>query len=543
MNVIVNNKNIDIKNDCTVGDLLLQFNDTLDIVGVKVNNELATYDEILTADDRIDFLSVYDNDGNKIYKSALKFILIVALKEIYGDSVDAKFEHSIDKGICFLIEGLSDCNIDSLKQKMQEIIKNNYLFNKVNVSKKDLIKFFFQRNEYEKALNIQNISNSLVVLYNLNGYYNYFYTAMPYSTGCIKQFDIAHVDNQRYVLLFPIADNREYKMTYHHYPLNLASFETYDEWSSSLGIRYVCDVNKLVSEGKIADFIRTNELYLHQKILNEAKEIQEDSNIRFVLMAGPSSSGKTTSSKKLSTALKTYGKRVFSISMDDYYLDQNQMPQELVEKRDFESVDLIDSKLLIEHITKLLRLEEVVLPTYNFIKGIKEYNNKPVKLENNTIIVIEGIHALNDELFAAIPNEQKHQIYISPFQPLSVDKHNHISTLDLRLLRRMVRDNRTRGVSAEETLKSWQTVRKGEEKYIFPFMENVDCVLNTSLIYEVGLIKVYAEPLLYSIRVDSPYYEEAQRLIEFLKIFYPIVSEYVPNDSLLREFIGGSVYE
>lgn len=543
MNIVLNNKNININPKTTLKDLLIQNDLNHDVVGIKINNELSSYEDIVEVNDRVDFLYAYDNDGNKIYKSALKFILIVALKELYGSNIVVKFQHSIDKGICFTIEGINKCDINNIKLKMQEIVNSNYLFNKVNVNKKDAIKFYYQKKEYEKALNIQNISNSLVILYNLNGYFNYFYTSMPYSTGCIKYFDIIHIKEQKYVLLFPIIGKSDCVLSYHHYPLNMNAFTIYDKWIEELGINYVCDVNNLVSSSKIADFIQTNELYLQQKILNQASIIKDNKNIKFVLMAGPSSSGKTTTSKKLSIALKTYGKKIFNLSIDDYYLDQKLMPKELVEKRDFESVDLIDKDLLAQHLRKLVNHEEVQLPTYNFNKGIKEFNDKPVSIDDNTIIVIEGIHALNDKLFASIPQENKYKIYVSPFEPLSIDRHNHMSTTDLRLLRRLVRDNRFRGVGVEDTLKSWQNVRNGEEKYIFPYMEFVDCVLNTSLIYEVGVLKVYAEPLLYSVRVDSPYYEEAQRLIEFLKTFYPIISEYVPNDSLLREFIGGSVFE
>lgn len=543
MNIVLNNKNININPKTTLKDLLIQNDLNHDVVGIKINNELSSYEDIVEVNDRVDFLYAYDNDGNKIYKSALKFILIVALKELYGSNIVVKFQHSIDKGICFTIEGINKCDINNIKLKMQEIVNSNYLFNKVNVNKKDAIKFYYQKKEYEKALNIQNISNSLVILYNLNGYFNYFYTSMPYSTGCIKYFDIIHIKEQKYVLLFPIIGKSDCVLSYHHYPLNMNAFTIYDKWIEELGINYVCDVNNLVSSSKIADFIQTNELYLQQKILNQASIIKDNKNIKFVLMAGPSSSGKTTTSKKLSIALKTYGKQIFNLSIDDYYLDQKLMPKELVEKRDFESVDLIDRNLLAQHLRKLVNHEEVQLPTYNFTKGIKEFNDKPVSIDDNTIIVIEGIHALNDKLFASIPQENKYKIYVSPFEPLSIDRHNHMSTTDLRLLRRLVRDNRFRGVGVEDTLKSWQNVRNGEEKYIFPYMEFVDCVLNTSLIYEVGVLKVYAEPLLYSVRVDSPYYEEAQRLIEFLKTFYPIISEYVPNDSLLREFIGGSVFE
>ncbi len=541
INVILNSQQTSISSDTTLIDILKQKDPDNDVVGIKINNELVFYDEKIENNDSIDFLYPTDIDGNKIYKSALKFVLIVALKEIYSQQVEVVFQHSIDKGICFNILNATSIDLNKIKNKMDEIIKANYLFEKVTVTKKDAIAYYHKTNELEKAANIQNISNIYVKLYQLNGYYNYFYTSMPYSTACLKKYDIVHIKDNKFVLLFPMIGSNA-PLSYHHYPLNMAAFSVYDAWIETLGLPYVCNVNKLVSENKIADFIRTNELYLQQHILAEAENIKNNINIKLVLMAGPSSSGKTTTSKKLSIALKTYGKKIFNISIDDYYLDQAQMPKESIEKRDFESFDLIDSKLLNNHLLKLLKHDPVALPTYNFAKGIKEYNSKPVLIDDNTIIIIEGIHALNDNLFPTIPLENKYKIYVSPFEPLSIDRHNHLSTLDLRLIRRIVRDNQFRGVKVEDTIKGWQMVRNGEEKYIFPFMGNVNSVLNTSLIYEIGVLKVYAEPLLYSVDVTSIYYEEAKRLIEFLKNFYPIASEYVPKDSLLREFIGGSIF-
>ena len=284
-------------------------------------------------------------------------------------------------------------------------------------------------------------------------------------------------------------------------------------------------------------------MYLQKNILKEAEKITNRGNVKLVLMAGPSSSGKTTTCKKLALALKAYGLRILNISIDDYYLNQKEMPKEKVEIHDFESIDLIDMELLNKHLEALLNHEEVQIPTYNFALGKKEYNNPPVKIDDKTIILMEGNHGLNPKLLKNIDSSKTYKIYISPFFPLEMDRHNHVSTLDIRLIRRIVRDNQFRAVNVEDTLKNWELVRKGEEEYIFPFMQNVDSVLNTSLIYELGVLKVYVEPLLYSIDITSPMYEEARRLLEFLNIFLPITSEYVEKSSLLREFIGGSIFK
>ena len=323
----------------------------------------------------------------------------------------------------------------------------------------------------------------------------------------------------------------------------MLAFKDYKEWIHSLNIFNVCDVNALVSQGMIEEFIRTNELYLQKNILKAAEKIVSLQNKRIILVAGPSSSGKTTTSKKLSVALKTFGKNILNISLDDYYVDQINMPIEAIKNRDFESIDLLDLELLNKQIDSLLKYESVILPKYDFITGKKTFNNQPVKINEDYIIIIEGLHALNDLLLTNVSSDILYKLYISPFEPLSIDRHNHLSTLDLRLIRRIVRDSKFRGVTAEETIKSWQKVREGEERYIFPYMKNVDSVLNTSLIYEMGILKVYAEPLLYSVPVTSKAYKEAKRLIDFLKIFYPIPSEWVEKNSLLREFIGGSIFK
>ena len=547
INIILEQKEFLIDNNLTVLDLINNYNESnLDVISVKINNEIFSLNTIIKENDDVNFLYQNDLDGNKIYKNGLKFILIAAIKELYKHQIEIFFEHSIDKGICFTLKTTGFLPNDILlkiKEKMLEIINYNYPFKKVSVYKKDAIEFFEKLDYYEKAKNIQNISNEFVTLYNLKDYYNYFYTDMPYSTKCLKYFNIMHIEDNKFVLLFPLIENGGKVPNYTHYPLNMLAFKDYKEWIHSLNIFNVCDVNALVSQGMIEEFIRTNELYLQKNILKAAEKIVSLQNKRIILVAGPSSSGKTTTSKKLSVALKTFGKNILNISLDDYYVDQINMPIEAIKNRDFESIDLLDLELLNKQIDSLLKYESVILPKYDFITGKKTFNNQPVKINEDYIIIIEGLHALNDLLLTNVSSDILYKLYISPFEPLSIDRHNHLSTLDLRLIRRIVRDSKFRGVTAEETIKSWQKVREGEERYIFPYMKNVDSVLNTSLIYEMGILKVYAEPLLYSVPVTSKAYKEAKRLIDFLKIFYPIPSEWVEKNSLLREFIGGSIFK
>lgn len=535
------NSNLDLK------EFILEYNSReYPVIGVKINNEIVSYDEKIKDNSKIEFLYANDSDGNKIYKSGLKHILIVAINELYGKSTQVFFEHSIDKGICFTIRHdsiLDDEDLKKIKRKMKQIINADLPLKKINVTKKDAINYYQNVNELEKARIIQGVLDKFVIMYKLKDNYNYFYTEMSYSTKCINKFDIVYLGTNKFVLLFPVI-SADYEIPkYNHYPLNMRAFSEYKKWISSLNIAYVADVNRMVSHNTIADFIRTNELYLQKNILKEAEKIYTRENVKLVLIAGPTSSGKTTTSRKLALALKAYGLKIFTISLDDYYLNQSQMPSDAVKNRDFESIKLLDTKLLNNHLKKLVNHEKVVLPKYNFSLGVKEYNSPAVSIDDKTIIILEGNHALNPTLLENLASNNIYKIYVSPFSPLAIDRHNHLSTIDLRLIRRIVRDNQFRSVSVEETLKSWQLVRNGEEEFIFPFMKDVDSVLNTSLIYEIGVLKVYVEPLLYSVPVTSDMYEEAKRLIEFLKIFYPIPSEYVEKSSLLREFIGGSIFK
>ena len=545
--IYLNNQETEISKDLTLNDVALQYNQKeYPVIAFKVNNEIAKYNDKVKDKSHIEFLYANDLDGNKIYKSALKFILITAVYDLYGKNSRIYFEHSIDKGICFTIDVpnvLENSELPKIKEAVDKVIADNLEIKRINVSKKNAMEYYHSVGENEKAYNIQNILDAVITLYQLKDNYNYFYTDMPFSTGVIHNYDIIYIGNNKFVLLFPVIGKDMVVPTYHHYPLNMKSFSDYKEWIRSLGILNVSDINNLVSHNKIESFVRTNELYLQKNILQEAENIFTKGNIKLVLMAGPSSSGKTTTCKKLALALQTYGLNILNLSIDDYYLDHKDMPEEAVKNHDFESIDLIDMDLLNDNLEKLVNLKEVYLPSYDFTTGSKEFATTSTSINENTIILLEGNHALNPKLLRNINDNEVYRIYISPFCPLEIDRHNHLSTLDVRLIRRIVRDNQFRNSRVEKTLEMWELVRKGEEEYIFPYMQNVDSVLNTSLVYEVGVLKVYAEPLLYSVPVTSPLYEEAKRLIDFLKIFHPIPSEYVEKSSLLREFIGGSIFK
>ena len=284
--------------------------------------------------------------------------------------------------------------------------------------------------------------------------------------------------------------------------------------------------------------MEANELVFNESILKVASEIMARREVKIVLIAGPSSSGKTTTTKRLSTYLRAKGFDPVCISTDDFFVNREETPKDDKGDFDFECLHAIDLELFNKTLVSLLKGEEMEMPEYNFVNGKKEFNNNKLKLNKNSIILIEGLHCLNDDLVPYIKEENKYKIYLSPFIPLNIDRHNYISTVDMRLLRRIIRDNRTRGKKVDQTIQEWQIVRAGEEKYIFPYIHQADIIINTALSYEIGVLKIYAEPLLYSVEINSPYYEEARRLLNSLKGFYPISSEYVKDDSILREFIG-----
>ena len=511
------------------------------IVGYKINNEVFSLDNKILEDVKIDFINTDDLIGNRIYKAGLKFLFQVALDEVFS-GFDVLFEHSVPQGMLGVIQGskiLTHEDISLIKLQMSKIIEENEIIHKLNVSVKDAIKYYKEKKEYEKANNIQNISDKVVNLYKLKNEINYFYSLMPYSTEALNKFEIVYLGNNKIILLFPTTKSKGMVPEYVHYDKILESFSNGKKWLDNLGMSYITDLNKDIGSGKIINFIKSCELLFNLNIADVAKDIENGHDIKFVLIAGPSSSGKTTTTSRLAAYFEALGYNPIKISLDDYFVNREDTPKDADEKYDYECLEAIDVKLFNENLTKLLNGESVKCPKYNFMTGLREYYNDEVKMTDKSIFLIEGLHALNDEVTKDIDSKYKYKIYLSPFIPLSIDKHNYVSTLDLRLLRRIVRDNRTRGYDVIKTIDNWQSVRNGEEKYIFPYIHQADVIVNTALAYEPGVLKVYVEPLLLSVSVDSIYYEEARRLVDFLKQFFPIPGEYVNDESILREFIGG----
>lgn len=515
------------------------------ILVAKVDNHLTELNAKLTKKCDIDFYDRSSNTGNSIYACSVQFLMTVALKKLYPDA-EVIIQNSIDKGVYCELENLeiSKTELKTLENKMKEIHKEHLIYTKVSVDRLDAITFFKKKKQYDKVKVLKYISNTYVNLYRLDDVYDYYFSDMAYSTDAIDSFKLTYIKKNGFVLSWPNIYNPECTLDYVHRPLIASTFSDYTKWGKTVDISNAADLNEVVSMGKYNDIIRLSETHFESQLSMIAEQIyQRRNNIKFVLLAGPSSSGKTTTAKKLEIYLQSKGLKTHTISVDDYFVNKEDTPVDEFGEYDFESIKAIDLNLFNRHLAKLLDGEKVQIPDYNFVTGKREYNKKYLKLEKDDIVVIEGLHAINDELTMAVDRINKFKIFIGPFTQLNIDNHNRIHTSDTRRLRRIVRDNKTRGYNAADTLRMWKKIREGEEKYIFPYQHDVDAVINSALLYELGVLKTYAEPLLFSVEENDEMYPEAIRLINFLRNFLPIPSDEVPKDSILREFIGGSGFE
>lgn len=530
--------------DKTIYDLMKEQNLENEVIAVIIDNDITELSTKLKEDTKMKLIKIKDRMGAKIYRSGLKFLYITAVKELFGRNTNVELLHSLDKGIYTRINlELNNTMVDEIKAKMHELVKEDIRITRVVTSRKEAISYFNSVKEYEKSLTYKQMTGEMLTLYSMLDYYNYFYTKMPYSTKILTSFDLTLTTDKGVMLEYPSTFDMKIP-EYTHMPQVLNVFDNYAVWAEKLGVKYVSEVNNVVINGKIKEFIELNEIKQNNDLLEIANKIQNNINdIKIVLIAGPSSSGKTTTCKKLALYLKSKGLNPFTLSTDDFFKDRKDTPKNEKGEYEYDIPEAIDIDLFNEKLDALLKGEETTLPTYNFLTGEKEYKHPPVSLKNRDLLIVEGIHTLNELLTSKVPRENKLKIYISPFTPLGLDRHNHVSTVDLRLIRRIVRDARTRGYNAVDTLKSWRNVRISEEKYIFPYQKEADIVLNTALIYELGILKTFAVPLLYNVNYKSEYYTEAKRIINFLKIFLNIPESALPETALLREFVGGGYFE
>lgn len=540
--IFEDSNDMDVTYGITVRDILKSLNNP-NVIGLRINGSIVPCDYQITEDAYVNYIPIDDRTGEKIYFKGLEFVYINAVRDVLGKKAVVKIKHSLDKGLYTEItcpKKLDSSDVDKIRAKMLEICDRDLEFKSITVSRQDAFEYVTSLGEDEKALNYTYMTNDSVTMYELDGNYNYFFFIMPASTKILRRFELTFLSNNGILLQYPVNNViNKYNPT----PLVLNAFKAYERKLIALGIKYVGQLNKLIVDNKISDFIQMNEILYDQNLENVALKVYNNRKIKSIFISGPSSSGKTTTSKKLSLYLKSFGIDTLVLSTDDYFVERVDTPKKKDGSYEFEVVDAIDIKLFSSQIKSLLNGEEVIPPKYNFYTGKKEFNNKPISLNKNQVLIVEGLHAINEKLNGVIDKKNKIKIYISPFMPLALDRHNHIQTTDIRLLRRMVRDYNHRGYSAEATLSNWMGMRASEKEYIYPYQRGADIIINTALGYEIGVLKTYAEPLLYSISKESQYYEEAIRVLNFLKTFINIPSELVPDKSVLREFIGDSYFE
>lgn len=543
--VTINNKKYSYSQNTTLQEIYMDHQEKhkYPIILAKVNNRLRELSSNIKEDSEIEFLDLTSPEGNRAHINGLTFVLLYAIRKLYGKSATATVQHSLDKGIYFQTSfKLTEQKLEDIKKEMKEIIKKDMPITKLTIDRLEAIKYFNDIGDKTKAGVMKYNTDNYIHLYRIGNTYNYFYSLMPPSTGKLKAFDLTYIKGNGFTLRFPTIYISDRIKKYEHHPKMFEIFREYKEWAKLIHIENTVDLNRVVSTGKISDLIKIDETLQSARLLKVAKDINSKKDkVKIVLLAGPSSSGKTTISRKLCMYLQSFGLHPKTIGMDDYFVERNQTPLDENGKPDYECLEAIDQKLFDTQIGELLKGELVRIPTFNFTLGEKEYK-QDMQLEENDILIIEGIHALDDRILTNINRERKFKIYISPLTEINMDNHNRIPTTDNRLLRRIVRDNRTRSYSVEHTLNQWESVRKGEELYIFPYQDESDATINSAAIYEIGVLKTYVEPLLYSVESDSPCYEEAKRLINFLRLFLPIPSDAIPEDAIIREFIGGSYF-
>lgn len=517
-----------------------------DIVLAKVNGKLRELTKTADSDSLIEFVTTKDSDGALTYKRSATFILLKAVYDVVPKEKIEKFkvEFSLSKGYYCTLKGSEPVTnelIAKIENRMKEIVLMDLPIEKISMSTDDAVKAFAKYGMHDKEKLFRFRRHSSVNVYSIDGFKDYYYGYMVPSTGYIRYFKLFPY-NEGFVIQFP--EKNSTKTIPEFAPQNklFNIMKETSEWGEMLGIETVGDLNAAIASGKANELILVQEALQEKKLADIASAIASDRSRKFIMMAGPSSSGKTTTSYRLSIQLRAHGLKPHQLSLDNYFRNREFTPRDENGNYDFECLEALDVELFNQNMIDLLNGKRVEIPGFNFKTGKREYNGNYMELGPNDVMVIEGIHGLNDKLSYSLPRESKFKIYLSALTQLNVDEHNRIPTTDCRLLRRMVRDARTRGTSAKNTIAMWYSVRRGEELNIFPYQEEADAMFNSSLIYELSVIKQYAEPLLFGISPDEPEYSEAKRLLKFLDYFLSITPESIPINSITREFIGGSCF-
>ena len=545
MNIIYQGRTKKIENGLTVKEALKkEINENkYEVIGCLYNNDYRNLETEVEEGAKIELIDISSKEGMKIYVRTIVYIMGRAFENLYQRE-KIMVEYQLGNAMyckCDNIE-ITEEFIKNLKDEMQKIIEKDEKITKVEMTRKEAEKFYEENNSSRGRLQFDLEGNEPIYMYFCGKYYNYCYGTLANRTGIIKIFDVIKYGDG-FLIRYP-SSKEPTKMPEFHETKKLAwALEEFEKIHSVLDVLTVYKLNKAIEEDRIKDVIMLAEALHEKKIANIADDIEKRKNVKMVLIAGPSSSGKTTFAQRLGIQLRLNGLKPVTISVDNYFVERQDTPRDENGEYNFECIEAIDLKLFNEHLVKLLNGEEIEVPEFDFSVGTKRYNGKKMKLADDEILVIEGIHCLNDKLTSQISKDQKYKIYISALTVLNMDRYNRISTTDTRLVRRIVRDYQFRGYSALHTLNTWHKVTEGEEKNIFPYQESANTIFNTSLIYELNALKPIAMPLLGAITDEYKEYAEAQRLINILKYFKEIPKDYVPNNSLLKEFLGGGTFD
>lgn len=542
----INNRVYQFEEGTTLEEIVnkINLNDRDIIVAGIINNRICDLSKPVEESSTVKFVTINDEIGNRIYRRSLFLLLARSVYELYPKA-KLSIEHSLSNGIYCEIHKdtpLSQVDLFKIKTKMKELVDKDLAIKRHLFNQNEVKGLYIKQNCLDKVALLEQIDTDNDSIYELDGYYDYFFYNMVPATGYLNRFGL-HFRMPGFILLYPQKGNPYSISEFIDQPKLAKVFYEYEKWGEIIGVDYVSDLNQIILKDRSGELIRLTEALHEKKVARIADEITANlDRRRVILIAGPSSSGKTTFAQRLALQLKVNGLKPVAISTDNYFVNRDDTPLDEEDKPDFEAIEAIDLNLLNDHLVKLLQGIEVEVPIFNFRKGAREEKGRLFKIAKDQPIIIEGIHSLNDRLTSIIPEDNKFKIYISALTQLNLDCHNRIPTTDTRLIRRIVRDNKFRGHPASMTIDWWPGVRRGEEKNIFPYQENADVMFNSALIYELSVLKKYAEPLLNKITVDQESYYQAQRLLGFLRCFIAMPEDNIPRKSILKEFIGGSCF-
>lgn len=518
-----------------------------EIILAKVDKRLSELNDRIIENEEVEYITTSTTIGNETYRRSVLFVMLYAIHKIAPElkGKDIFVHYSISKGLYCEIKNdkyLTDFTfLEKIKSVMKEVIEKDYPIIKHEMRRDEAVEVFNSFGMEDKTALFKYRRGSVVNVYELDGYMDYFYGYMAPSTGMLKYYNICQYD-KGFVLQMPRKLYPDVVPEFKPQGKLFNVLKQASEWADIMDVHTVGALNDAIANGKLPTIMLVQEALHEQKIAKIAREIADNRGVKFVMIAGPSSSGKTTFSYRLSVQLAACGLKPHPIAVDNYFVERDETPLDEDGNYNFEDLHAIDLKLFNDQMSALLEGKEVELPTFNFLLGKKEYKGNKLKIGENDVLVIEGIHGLNDAMSYSLPKESKYKIYVSALTQLNIDEHNRIATTDGRLIRRMVRDYRTRGASAQRTISMWESVRKGEELNIFPFQEEANVMFNSSLIYELCILKPIVEPILFAIKKDEPEYQEAKRLLKFLDYFLSYGTEKIPTNSILREFAGGGCF-